>query len=51
MFLKGIIYLDFKISENISGIKPEDIFPNETKDLFLSYISRDSLIGKHVTRF
>lgn len=45
MFLKGIIYLDFKISENISGIKPEDIFPNETKDLFYPTFQEIRLSG------
>jgi hypothetical protein len=49
--LKKVLILDFDISNNISGIVPEDIFPGKAADKFLTAILEKIQIKENVTAF
>lgn len=51
LYLKSAIILDFNISNNISGLTAEDIFPYKDEDKFLKALYEKIHIKDHVTIF
>lgn len=50
-FLQKILILDFDINENISGITPNQLFPDKDTDRFLKALSDNLLFKNHIAAF
>lgn len=50
-YLRGMIFLDFDIIDNVSGIDVKDIFPDKSIDKFLKAISENLYKKESVTVF
>lgn len=51
LYLRGVFLLDFEVTENISKLSPEDIFPNKDDDTFLKSLSGTLFKKEHITIF